>query len=91
MNNLEQAVAVTALADAISGRRRHRSQPRRRTRDRLMSVAEAAEALGMARSTLYRELGAGRLPSVKIGRRRLVPSSAIAERIANAAIGPDSP
>ena len=82
MSNLEQAVAVTALADAISAGRRPRSQPRRRTRDRLLSVDEAAEALGMARSTLYRELGAGSLASVKIGRRRLVPSSAIAARIA---------
>ena len=81
VSNLEQAVAVTALADAISARRRPRSQPRRRTRERLMSVDEAAEALGMARSTLYRDLGAGRLASVKIGRRRLVPSSAIAQRI----------
>ena len=48
-----------------------------------MSLDEAAEALGMSRSTLYRELGAGRLPSVKIGPRRLVPSSAIAERKAS--------
>ena len=51
-----------------------------------MSVDQAAEALGMARSTLYRELGAGRLPSVKIGRRRLVPASAIAERISSAGV-----
>jgi excisionase family DNA binding protein len=91
VNNLEQAVAVTALADAIGARRRLRAQPRQRTRNRLMSVDEAAKALGMARSTLYRELGAGRLPSVKIGRRRLVPASAIAQRMASAAIGPETP
>jgi excisionase family DNA binding protein len=91
VSNLEQAVAVTALADAISAQKRHREKPRQRTRNRLLSVDEAAEALGLARSTLYRELGAGRLPSVKIGRRRLVPASAIARRIASVAISPETP
>jgi excisionase family DNA binding protein len=88
---LEQAVAVTALTDAISARRRHRTQPRQRTRNRLLSVEEAAEALGMARSTLYRELAAGRLPSVKTGRRRLVPASAVTQRVASTATGPETP
>ena len=56
-----------------------------------MSVDEAAEALGISRSTVYRELNAGRLPSVKIGRRRLVPASAIAQRIASAGITSATP
>ena len=56
-----------------------------------MSVDEAADALGIGRSTLYRELSAGRLPSVKIGRRRLIPASAIAQRIASPTISPETP
>jgi excisionase family DNA binding protein len=90
VSNLEQAVAVTAVADAIGAKRRHSAQPRRRSSERLMSVDEAAQALGIARSSLYRELGAGRLPSVKIGRRRLVPASAITRRIVSAGIRPEA-
>ncbi|CAN5410863.1 hypothetical protein BH20CHL6_BH20CHL6_12190 [soil metagenome] len=52
--------------------------------DRLYSVAEASAALGIGRSALYGELAAGRLRSLKVGRRRLIPSGAIAERVADA-------
>ena len=45
-------------------------------RDRLLSVADAAATLGLGRSALYREVSAGRLQTIKVGRRRLVPSSA---------------
>jgi excisionase family DNA binding protein len=37
----------------------------------LLSVGEAAAALGISRSTLYCEVAAGRLETVKIGARRL--------------------
>ena len=47
--------------------------------DRLLSVAEAAHQLGIGRSRLYAELGAGRLRSLRVGRRRLVPASAVDE------------
>lgn len=50
--------------------------------DRLMSIDEAADVLGIGRSCLYGEIGAGRLGSVKVGRRRLVPSGAIHDYIA---------
>jgi excisionase family DNA binding protein len=52
--------------------------------DELLAVDEAARRLGCGRSSLYGELSAGRLRSVQIGRRRLIPSSAIADRIAAA-------
>lgn len=52
--------------------------------DRLLDVAAAARTLGVGRSALYSELSAGRLRSLRVGRRRLVPSSAIAEYIADA-------
>ena len=45
--------------------------------ERLLSVPEAAEALGIGRTALYAEIQAGRCRSVKVGRRRLVPASAL--------------
>ena len=50
--------------------------------DRLLSIAQAADACGIGRTALYGEIQAGRLRTVKIGRRRLVPASAIRERSA---------
>jgi excisionase family DNA binding protein len=45
-------------------------------------VDAAARKLGISRAHLYRELvSTGRLRSVHVGRRRLIPSSAIAELI----------
>ena len=52
--------------------------------DRLLSVDEAADMLGIGRSRLYDEIAAGRLRSLRVGRRRLVPSGAIGEYIAEA-------
>lgn len=51
--------------------------------DRLLSVDEAAAALGIRRTLVYDELARGRLGSVKVGRRRLVPAAAIAAYIAD--------
>lgn len=47
--------------------------------ERLLSMDQAARALSIGRTALYAEIGAGRLRSVKVGRRRLIPSSAITE------------
>jgi len=43
----------------------------------LFSVEEATEALGFGKTRLYQEMAAGRLLSVLVGRRRLIPRSAI--------------
>jgi len=51
------------------------------TPDRLLSVDAAAEALGVGRSLAYDLIGAARLRSVRVGRRRLIPSSAISEYV----------
>ena len=45
--------------------------------DRLLSIEEAGQVLGISRTLVYDELRAGRLASVKVGRRRLIPSSAL--------------
>ena len=44
---------------------------------RLISVAETQHCLGLSRSKIYELLSSGDLPSVKIGRRRLIPAVAI--------------
>lgn len=76
-DRLATAVAelVAALRDEIATQRR----PSEREPDRLLSIEQAARALGIGRTALYSEIGAGRIRSVKVGRRRLVPSSAISE------------
>ena len=66
---------VAALRDEIATDRR----PSEREPDRLLSIEQAVQALGIGRTALYSEIGAGRIRSVKVGRRRLVPSSAVSE------------
>lgn len=72
-------LAVAELVAAL--REESRTEPDSKAPDRLLSIDAAADALGLGRSLLYGEIGAGRLRSVKVGRRRLVPSSAIPEYI----------
>lgn len=47
--------------------------------DRLLTAEQAAEHLNVGRTTVYELMAAGRLRRVKVGRRTLVPSSALAE------------
>jgi excisionase family DNA binding protein len=46
--------------------------------DRLLDIEEAGATLGIGRTATYGELAAGRLRSVRVGRRRLIPAGAIA-------------
>jgi excisionase family DNA binding protein len=73
--------AVSELVEALREAVRVEAEAGPRAPDRLLSIDEAAEALGIGRTALYGELQAGRVRSVKVGRRRLVPMSAIGERI----------
>jgi excisionase family DNA binding protein len=41
------------------------------------SVPECAEALGVGRNTAYAAVKSGQLPSIRIGRRILIPKSAL--------------
>ncbi len=45
----------------------------------LKSVSEVCEWTGLGRTRLYEEMNSGRLRSVKIGRRRLIPEQALAD------------
>ena len=44
---------------------------------RLHSIKAAGARLQLSRSKLYEEMDSGRLQSVKVGRRRLIPESAL--------------
>ena len=73
--------ALAELAAAIQAEVRAEVETAAPACDRLLSIDEAAEAFWLGRSLLYGEITAGRVRSVKIGRRRLVPAGEIAEFI----------
>jgi excisionase family DNA binding protein len=52
---------------------------------RLLAIKQAIYELGISRTALYELIEAGKLKTVKIGRRRLVPVEAIEELIAGLA------
>ncbi len=52
--------------------------------DRLYTPAEAAQLLGIGRTTLYVEIAAQRIRTLKVGRLRRVPASAIGEYLTRA-------
>jgi excisionase family DNA binding protein len=76
------AVAVHELVEALREAARAEAATVPPAPDRLLSVDEAAALLGLGRSLTYGEIAAGRLRSVKAGRRRLIPAAAVAEYIA---------
>lgn len=67
------AVLLAAVEDA---------EPARDLPDELWSVDRAAAALGLGRSLVYELISAGKLRSLTVGRRRLVPSTAVTEFVA---------
>lgn len=52
----------------------------------VFSVAEAGRRLGLSRPSSYAAAKRGDIPTIKIGRRLLVPKSALAKLLANAGI-----
>ncbi len=69
--------ALDQLAGAILAAIRAQA-PSAEAPDRLLGVEEARQLLGgVGRTTIYALLSSGRLRSVKVGRRRLIPSSAL--------------
>lgn len=46
---------------------------------RCLSVDETATAVGLGRTKIYELINEGKLKSVKVGRRRLVPAAAVDE------------
>ncbi len=70
---LRRAPTVTTVTDVQSTRHWESSGGSRMA----FRIEEAAEALGVGRSTMYKLVLSGQLPSILIGKRRLVPVSAL--------------
>ncbi len=79
------ALAITELVDALREAVRAEAAAVPRAPDRLYDIGAASAALSLGRSLIYSELAAGRLHSVKCGRRRLIPAGAITAYIADRA------
>jgi excisionase family DNA binding protein len=47
-----------------------------------MTVEEAAKRLGISRDSAYKAVHAGEIPSIRIGRKLLIPKSAFAAMLA---------
>jgi excisionase family DNA binding protein len=75
------ALAIQELAEALREELRTEAEAGPRAPDRLLSVDEAAAMLGIGRSRLYTEIGAGRIRSTTVGRRRLLSASAVRDFI----------
>ena len=43
----------------------------------LLAIPEICERTGLSRSSVYQEIRSGRLRSVTVGRRRLIPKAAL--------------
>lgn len=52
--------------------------------DLVLSVAEAGRRLGLSRPSAYLAAKRGQIPTIKIGRRLLVPKAALEKLLANA-------
>ncbi len=50
--------------------------------DLVMTVAEAGKKLRISRGLIYHAINTGQIPSIRIGRRILVPTAAL-ERLVN--------
>ncbi len=71
--------AVRELVEALREEVQAEVRVRTASTPRLLSIAEAAEACGLSRSTFYGLMGRGEIRSISIGRRRLIPESALRE------------
>jgi excisionase family DNA binding protein len=55
-----------------------------RTKRLTMTIPEAAEKLGIGRNQGYEAARSGQIPTIKIGKRLLVPETALENKLANA-------
>ncbi len=75
----------SAIRELVAAIRAELPPPRADEPERLLDVDEARKLLGgIARSTLYQLMERGELRSLTIGRRRLIPWSAIVDLVGKA-------
>jgi excisionase family DNA binding protein len=72
---------LTAAVSELVAALRDEMAPAPQAPDRLLSVEEASEALGIGRSSTYELMGRGDLRSLKVGRRRLIAAADLAALI----------
>ena len=82
MNTLAGTPSAVTGEEAIDcllefGRRARRLQEQAGARQLLLRPTEAADQLGVSRSTIYEEIRSGRIESVRIGASRRVPWDAL--------------
>lgn len=61
------------------------------TRRAAMSVEEAAQELGICRNAAYAAVKEGQIPSIRIGRRLIIPRAAFERMLQRAEAGTDLP
>ena len=71
---------TTAIPDSIMGSQHNPTEGEEMPR-RLLSVPEAMACTGLGRSNFFNKIATGEIRSVKIGKRRLIPDTAIDEYI----------
>ncbi|MBM3514704.1 MAG: helix-turn-helix domain-containing protein [Alphaproteobacteria bacterium] len=59
-----------------------RAQTSSRTKPIAVGILQACDLVGLRRSSLYQEIGAGRIRAIKSGRRTLVPIASLEHWIA---------
>ncbi|MDI6823819.1 MAG: helix-turn-helix domain-containing protein [Bacillota bacterium] len=64
-----QAEGFNTVSQVVQKRNRDLAAPERRT----YSVVEAARVLGVAPATIYREVAAGRMRHIRLGKRIVIP------------------
>jgi len=52
-----------------------------------LDVRDAANLLGVQRGTLYRAVGEGKFPAIRVGRRLLIPRQAVERLLAHGSDG----
>jgi excisionase family DNA binding protein len=61
-----------------------KQKPERQRERRVLSVQETADALDLSKASVYRAINSGKLGSVRVGARRLIPLAAIDALLAGA-------
>ncbi|HEY5171177.1 MAG TPA: helix-turn-helix domain-containing protein [Acidimicrobiia bacterium] len=79
---MSRSAGSPRLSVAMTFDRGHRASPLPSPEERpTLSVEETAAILGLGRNTVYDALRSGALPSVRVGRRYLVPTARLASML----------
>lgn len=71
------AAAIIELVEALREEAQREAASPTAAPDRLLDIRSTCEALSLGRSAVYGLIASGQLRTVRAGRRRLVPASAI--------------